>query len=188
MVIETLKTDINRELSEKIKSMLHRAYEGDFSEEDWEHTLGGVRYLGWIGDSLIANGSICSRTIWLNDIEIYVGYIEAIAVEPKFWSKGYGTQLMQLISIDTLSAYSVSMLFTSEKGFYRQVGWTDFRGESFVKLSDKEVRTANDDQGLMFLGSDADYLTRIIKVVYESRSLNTVGSSIDLSKFVISDF
>jgi aminoglycoside 2'-N-acetyltransferase I len=170
MVIETLKTDINRELSEKIKSMLHRAYEGDFSEEDWEHTLGGVRYLGWIGDELIANGSICSRTIWLNDIETHVGYIEAIAVEPKFWSKGYGTQLMQSISKDALSAYSVSMLSTSEKGFYRRVGWTDFRGESFVTLSNKEVRTANDDKGLMLLGSDADYLTRIIKVVCESRS------------------
>jgi hypothetical protein len=67
MAIETLKTEINQELSEKIKSMLDRAYEGDFSEEDWEHTLGGVIYLGWIGNELIENSSICSRTIWLKD-------------------------------------------------------------------------------------------------------------------------
>lgn len=117
MVIETLKTDINKELSEKIKSMLHRAYEGDFSEEDWERTLGGVRYLGWIGDELIANGPICSRTIWLNYIETHVGFIEAIAVEPKFWSKSYGTQLIQLISKDTLSAFTVFMLSLFEKVF-----------------------------------------------------------------------
>jgi hypothetical protein len=34
MVTETLKANINQELSESMKSMLHRAYEGDFSEED----------------------------------------------------------------------------------------------------------------------------------------------------------
>jgi len=83
--------DVISSCSQLVKLMLHRAHDGDFSKEDWEHILGEVRYLGWIGDELIANGSICSRTIWLNGIETHVGYIEAIVVEPTFWSKGYGT-------------------------------------------------------------------------------------------------
>ena len=75
-----------------MKSMLHRAYEGDFSEEDQGHTLGGVRYLGWIGDDLIAIGSTCSRTIWLNDVETHVGYFEA-AAKPKCESCPYLTNV-----------------------------------------------------------------------------------------------
>jgi len=106
----------------------------------------------------------------VNYTNTQINYFEAIAIEQKFWSKGYGTQLIQIFSKDAPSAYSVSILSTSDKGLHQYVGCTYFRGERFFKVSNREVRTADEDQDLVLLGNDANYLTVIDKVVCESRS------------------
>ncbi len=44
MTIEIMEVEPDSRLTQQIKELLNRAFEGDFSTEDWEHTLGGVRF------------------------------------------------------------------------------------------------------------------------------------------------
>ncbi|MBU3716620.1 MAG: GNAT family N-acetyltransferase, partial [Candidatus Nanopelagicaceae bacterium] len=143
--------EINSQESAQILSILSEAFEGEFSHEDWLHTFGGYRFLGFLNNQLIAHGAIVKRRIWVDSEELIVGYIEGIAVAPSKWRKGFGSALMEQISSLCKSEFSLSMLSTGEKNFYRKHGWLDFQGESYVLENGMEIRTEDEDEGLMLL-------------------------------------
>ena len=170
MRIQATRGDIASDLAAEIRTLLDLAYVGDFSAEDWDHSLGGSRFLGYLDAELIAHGVIVPRRIWLNDIEFQVGYLEAIAVLPKYQRQGYGTALLTELTKFAKANYLVSMLSTDEKEFYRRFGWVDFTGESYVLTNGEQVRSADEDAGLMWLpGANSD-LVEITKAVCEDRS------------------
>jgi len=157
--------------SEKsIRALLELAYEGDFSPEDWEHTFGGQYFIGSLDDKIIAHGSVVSRKMITDDHVVTVGYVEAIAVLPSYWRKGFGTQLMKEITQYCQENYEFSMLSTDENHFYERLGWLKFLGESFVRDGDKEIRTEGEDEGLMLLPGKKSQISLIRRVVCESRS------------------
>ena len=61
------------------------------------------------------------------------------------------------------------MLSTDEKAFYRRLGWSEFTGESYVLMDGREVRSAEEDDGLMFLPGLATTKKAINRVVCELR-------------------
>jgi hypothetical protein len=61
------------------------------------------------------------------------------------------------------------MLSTGEKEFYRKQGWVDFLGESYVKENGIEIRTEEEDEGLMVLLGVLRSLSIPRKVVCEAR-------------------
>jgi aminoglycoside 2'-N-acetyltransferase I len=168
--IQVTQDAVAPDKSAEISALLDLAYEGDFSAEDWDHSLGGSRFLGYLDSELIAHGVIVTRRIWLNEIEYQVGYLEAIAVLPKYQRHGYGSKLLTRLTEYAKANYSVSMLSTDEKEFYRRFGWLDFSGESYVLTNGELVRSADEDAGLMWLpGANSD-LVELTKAVCEARS------------------
>lgn len=151
------------------RSVLNEAFDGDFSEEDWSHTFGGIRFLGFLEKRLIAHGSVVPRTIWMDAIETKVGYVEGIAVEKSYWRRGFGSLLISEITAFCRAEYPISMLSTGEKEFYRKQGWVDFLGESYVKENGIEIRTKEEDEGLMVLLGALSSLSIPRKVVCETR-------------------
>ena len=61
MIID-LVDQVNPETESCIRTLLDLAYEGDFSSEDWEHTFGGKYFIGYLGDTIIAHGSVVPRS------------------------------------------------------------------------------------------------------------------------------
>lgn len=170
MKLELMQHDLATDIVAEIKVLLDQAYEGDFSAEDWDHSLGGSRFLGYLENELIAHGVIVSRRIWLNEIEYQVGYLEAIAVLPKYQRQGYGAALLTRLTEYANDNYLVSMLSTDEKEFYRKFGWLDFSGESYVLTHGELVRSADEDAGLMWLPGANSELVELTKAVCEARS------------------
>ena len=161
--------EIDLEIESRLVKMLDAAFEGDFSAEDWEHTFGGYRFLGFLEAELIAHGAIVPRKIYVDSQHLTVGYVEGVAVDPRYWRNGYGSSLMAAITKVCRENFEVSMLSTDEKAFYTKHGWRDFQGESFVLVQGTEVRSEEEDEGLMYLlgNSTSDKGPR--KVVCESR-------------------
>jgi aminoglycoside 2'-N-acetyltransferase I len=139
-----------------IHTLVMDAFEHDFSVDDWQHTFGGTRFLGKLHDTLIAHAAVVSRVMQINGVEHSVGYIEGMCVAPAFQKHGYGRLLLQTVSTYCLSQYRISMLSTDEKHFYRQCGWIDFQGKSYVRHGQTLSRSADEDGGLMLLSACVD--------------------------------
>lgn len=161
---------LNEALEVSLRELLNGAFEGDFAEEDWQHTLGGTRFVGHLNNQLIAHGSVVPRQMQVDDQIIEVGYVEGIAIAPDHWRKGYGSQLMEEITRYCNSKYSISILSTDEQAFYKKHGWSNFDGESYVSTNGIVTRSAEEVEGLMILFGLDQAMVSPRKVVCESRA------------------
>jgi len=162
--------DIDSETESTIKALLDLAYEGDFSPEDWEHTFGGQYFIGYLDGTIIAHGSVVPRKMFINGEEVTVGYVEAVGVLPAKWRQGFGSQLMEQMTEFCLETYELSMLSSDAINFYSRLGWRKFVGESFVQYGDVEIRTEEEDEGLMVLAGIKGGVREIRRAVCQSRS------------------
>jgi aminoglycoside 2'-N-acetyltransferase I len=162
--------DIDSETESTIKELLNLAYEGDFGPEDWEHTFGGRYFIGYLNGTIIAHGSVVPRKMFIDGEERIVGYVEAIGVLPDKWRQGFGSKLMAEITEFCLQTYEISMLSSEERDFYSRLGWQQFFGASFVQDGDLEVRTEEEDEGLMVLTRIKGGARDIKRAVCQSRS------------------
>ncbi|MFM7889272.1 MAG: GNAT family N-acetyltransferase [Actinomycetota bacterium] len=160
--------DLDHLAEVSLRALLFDAFEGDFSQEDWEHTNGGLRFLGYLGAELVAHGSVIKRNVRIDEEDLKIGYVEGLAVAPLYWRRGFGSKLMSEITSYCKTEFRICMLSTGEKDFYRKLGWLDFEGESYVFRNGVEVRTADEDEGLMYLPGSVNSPT-MTKVVCEAR-------------------
>lgn len=162
--------DLKAHVEASLRELMAKAFEDDFSDNDWKNTYGGMRFLGHFEERLIAHGAVVPRKMNIDGEPKIVGYVEAIAVEPSYWRKGYGSLLMADLTSFCKSEFSLSMLSTDEKDFYRKSGWRDFQGMSYVLQDGKEVRTEDEDYGLMYILGKDPALEEPRKAVCNSRS------------------
>jgi len=155
--------------STAIKLMLNEAYEDDFSDEDWIHTFGGVRFLGMISDEIVAHGAIVPRKFLINEELMVVGYLEGIAVSNNHQRQGVGRQLLSSITDFCASEYQISMLSTDELDFYGNFGWKKFTGKSGVLIDSEAILTPDEDEGLMYLIGKAGFNQEISSAYCDPR-------------------
>ncbi|MGW4027732.1 GNAT family N-acetyltransferase [Streptomyces sp. NPDC004838] len=112
------------ELAE-IRAMLEVAFDGDFSEEDWDHGLGGVHALAYDSEGLAAHGSVIMRRVLHDGRSYRVGYVEALAVRPDRQRQGIGGRMMESLEAVIDRAYVFGALSASPEGagLYRSRGW-----------------------------------------------------------------
>ncbi|MEU5577380.1 GNAT family N-acetyltransferase [Streptomyces huasconensis] len=113
------------------RALLDEAFDGDFSDHDWDHGLGGVHTLVHAGDgTLLAHGSVVQRRVLHNGRSLRVGYVEAVAVRPGMRRQGLGGQVMGALERVIDRAYPLGALSASEAGerLYLARGWERWRG------------------------------------------------------------
>ena len=64
----------------EIRALLDAAFDGNFSDDDWEHALGGVHVLLYEGDTLAAHAAVVQRRLVVAGCVLRTGYVEAVAV------------------------------------------------------------------------------------------------------------
>ncbi|QDY79181.1 GNAT family N-acetyltransferase [Streptomyces qinzhouensis] len=138
------------ELAE-IRALLHDAFEGDFSDEDFEHGLGGLHALVRDpGGRLAAHGSVVMRRVGHGGRWYRVGYVESVGVHADFRRRGLGGTVLAALEQIVDRAYDFGALSASDEGekLYRARGWRPWRGrieamgpEGLVRLPDEEGST-----------------------------------------------
>jgi GNAT superfamily N-acetyltransferase len=151
IIINKIDDDFLQQNLAVIKDLLLDAYEGDFSEQDWQHTFGGARFLGTLGEQIVAHAAVVPRPVLINDLPMTIGYLEGVAVSSKFQGQRLGSQLLQHVSDFCKSNYEISMLSTDEFDFYGKFGWQRFKGASGVMQDSVRSLTPEEDDGLMYL-------------------------------------
>src|SRR6185503_2893004 len=48
-----------------MRGMFAAAWDRGFSEEDWDHTFGGLHVLRSVDGEIVAHGAVAERTLWL---------------------------------------------------------------------------------------------------------------------------
>ena len=134
-----------------VRTLLDAAFEGDFTDEDWAHALGGV-HVWLIGSSgLISHGAVVERTLVRSGQTLRVGYVEAVATVAAHRRNGYGATVMKQIGELIRERCELGALATGTHAFYKALGWEDWRGPTFVEGPRGRERTPDDDDGIMIL-------------------------------------
>ena len=134
-----------------IRALLDSAFEGDFTDHDWDHALGGVHV--WVigPDGLISHGSLVERTVVCSGHTLHVGFVEAVATAQAHRRKGHGASVMRHIGEIIRERFPLGVLSTGTHAFYDTLGWETWRGPTFVEGPLGRERTLDDDGDVMIL-------------------------------------
>jgi aminoglycoside 2'-N-acetyltransferase I len=134
-----------------LRTLLNTAFEGDFTDDDWDHAIGGVHV--WVSDpgGLISHGSFVERTLVLAGETLRVGYVEAVATAAAHRRTGHAATVMKHIGELIRERLPLGALSTGSHDFYETLGWERWRGPTFVDGPRGRERTVDDDGGLMIL-------------------------------------
>lgn len=138
-----------------IRALLRRAFGDDpeeaFTEDDWNHTLGGTHLLVDLAGEVVAHAGVVEREIHVGHRQLRTGYVEAVAVSPALQRRGLGTRLMTIVNAWIGDHFDLGALGTGVHRFYERLGWETWRGPSYVRRSDLLEPTPDDDGHIMIL-------------------------------------
>ncbi|HUV47818.1 MAG TPA: GNAT family N-acetyltransferase [Actinomycetes bacterium] len=139
----------------QVRALLWASFD-DFTEDDWQHGLGGIHVVALIGDGVVGHASVVPRTVYCDGDPFDTGYVEGVAVSAAHRRRGIGTAVMTLIGSVIRDRYAFGVLGTGEYAFYESLTWRRWQGQTFVRDNGRLRRTPDDDDGIMVLpGGDA---------------------------------
>lgn len=158
-------------LHQSARALMDAAFEGDFSDDDWAHALGGWHALVVEDGAAVAHGAVVPRRLMVGTRVVRTGYVEAVAVVPARQRTGLGSRVMRALDDVLRREFEAGVLSTGEWPFYEALGWQRWRGPSFVRRAGGIVeRTPDDDDGLMVRdGWAGDPLDRTAPITCEER-------------------
>jgi aminoglycoside 2'-N-acetyltransferase I len=128
------------------RALLDAVFEGELSDEDWEHALGGMHALVWEGADLIGHASLVQRRLLHAGRPLRAGYVEGVGVRADRRARGHGATMMDALEELVRGAYDLGALATGgAAGFYAARGWRLWQGPTWKLTPTGVVRTAEDD-------------------------------------------
>ena len=135
-----------------IRGLLDEAFDGEVTDEDYEHALGGIHALVWEGSELIGHGSVVMRRLMHQGRALRTGYVEAVAVRSDRRGLGHGSAVMQLLERVIRGAYEIGALGATDEAaaFYVSRGWQRWTGTASV-LSPSGIRRTAEEEGCIYV-------------------------------------
>jgi aminoglycoside 2'-N-acetyltransferase I len=140
-----------------IRRLLEDAFGTDeddrFTDDDWNHAVGGVHFVLDLGGEIIAHASVVERTLELDGRPVRTGYVEAVAVAPPHQGAGHGSTLMGEVSAWIAGRFELGALGTGRHRFYKRLGWRTWLGVSMVRSPNGIRPTPEDDGSILVLAT-----------------------------------
>jgi aminoglycoside 2'-N-acetyltransferase I len=138
--------------------LVDRSFGSDFSDQDWDHALGGLHALVHDGGELVAHGAVVQRRLLHGGRTLRAGYVEAVAVNPALRRRGLASAVMAALEDVVRTAYDLGALSATDDGaaLYRSRGWQPWRGTTWALTPEGRVRTPEDDDAVFVLSASAD--------------------------------
>jgi aminoglycoside 2'-N-acetyltransferase I len=125
--------------------------EDAFSEDDWQHALGGVHFLLEREGRIVAHASVVERELHVRGQPLRTGYVEAVATHPGLQGGGLGTRVMTGAGEYIRERFELGALATGSPGFYERLGWLTWQGPTFVRTDAGDERTDLEDGAILVL-------------------------------------
>ena len=137
----------------EIMSAAFGSGEEAFSDDDWQHAIGGLHFVLDVGGLIVTHASVVEREIRLGESPLRTGYVEAVATAPDWQGQGFGTLVMTAVTERIRRTYELGALGTGRHHFYEQLGWRTWRGPAFVRLPEGTRRTPDDEGYILVLST-----------------------------------
>ena len=150
--------DLDPESRDDARRLLTEAFDGDFGDSDWDHTLGGMHAVIYQHGVLLAHASVVQRRLLHRGASLRCGYVEAVAVQADQRGQRLGAAVMDAIEQVIRGAYQLGALGATEnaQGFYLARGWQRWQGQTAVLTPDGITRTPADDGCVFVFPVDAE--------------------------------
>jgi len=124
----------------------------DITDDDWEHSLGGMHALVWEDGELIGHASVIQRRLMHAGLALRAGYVEGVGVRPDRRGRGHGAAMMDALERIISRAYDLGALGATDEAatFYTARGWRPWCGRCFALTPDGITRT-KDEEGAIFV-------------------------------------
>ena len=140
-----------------IRALLAAAFGSDeeeaFTDDDWEHALGGRHFVLEVDGEIAAHASVVERELHVGDRPVRTGYVEAVATAPSRQGAGLGSLLMREVGAYIREGFELGALGTGRQHFYERQGWRTWTGPSAVRTTDGLRPTPEDDGSIMVLAT-----------------------------------
>jgi len=135
------------------RSLLDDVFEGEMSDHDWEHALGGIHALAWEGDELIGHASVVQRRLLHDGRALRTGYVEGVGVRADRRRRGVGGALMDALERVLRGAYELGALGATDEAvrLYTAHGWKRWEGPTSALTPEGIVRTVDADGAVYVL-------------------------------------
>jgi aminoglycoside 2'-N-acetyltransferase I len=128
----------------------HDEEDDQFTEDDWQHALGGVHFVLDVADAIVAHAAVVERELQVDGRPVRTGYVEAVATRPGLQRTGLGTLVMRDVNRYIDEHYELGALGTSSHGFYHRLGWQTWRGPTAVR-TDSGLRPTPEEDGYILV-------------------------------------
>ena len=99
--------DLDGETRQRVREMVTAAFAGDFTDDDWEHSLGGMHALIWQHGAIIAHAAVVQRRLLYRGNALRCGYVEGVAVREDFRGQGLVHALLDGVEQVMRGAYQL---------------------------------------------------------------------------------
>ncbi len=122
-----------------------------FSEEDWQHAIGGLHFTLQVDGVIVVHASVVERELHVDGRPLRTGYVEAVATDRERQGTGLGTKVMRDVGSYIRDGFEMGALGTGSHRFYERLGWLTWRGPSSVRTARGPLRTPDDDGYILVL-------------------------------------
>ncbi|TDO10221.1 aminoglycoside 2'-N-acetyltransferase I [Mycobacterium sp. BK086] len=153
-------SDLDTETRQNARQMVTEAFVEwtEFTDSDWEHTLGGMHAVIAHRGVLVAHAAVVQRRLLYDGRALRCGYVEGVAVHEDWRGQGLAHAVMDAIEQVIRGAYEIGALSSSPIGekIYRPRGWLHWQGPTSVLAPAGVVRTPADDDSIFVLPVDIE--------------------------------
>ncbi|MGZ4673861.1 MAG: GNAT family N-acetyltransferase [Ilumatobacteraceae bacterium] len=146
---------IDRAVLRQSRDLLDVVFDGEMTDADWEHALGGVHAIAWHGDVLVGHASVIQRRLVHRGVALRAGYVEGVGVHPAWQRQGAGSRMMAALEQIIAGAYDLGALGATDEAvsLYEHRGWLRWLGATSAITPDGIVRTTAEDGCIYVLPS-----------------------------------
>lgn len=150
-------SDLDDETREHARSMIIEAFrgnpDGEFTDADWEHALGGMHAVIFEHGALIGHAAVVQRRLLYGDAVLRCGYVEAVVVREDHRGQGLGSALMDAVEQVIRGGHHLGALSSTDaaRPLYTARGWLPWLGPTSALTPDGLIRTSDEDGSLVVI-------------------------------------
>jgi aminoglycoside 2'-N-acetyltransferase I len=158
--VRQLSSDELRDVEvSRIRAIMVAAFGDDpeerFTDDDWEHALGGRHFLAQDDGVIVGHASVVARELHVAGRPLRTGYVEAVAIDPARHGQGLGSRMMGVVNAYVGADFELGALGTERHAFYERLGWQTWRGPTSVRAAGGELPTPDEDGYILVFATPA---------------------------------